>query len=72
MEEDNDGLKSLQNVKRKKTHLVYLYLWLAEGGAWSEMSLASSSLVVQDGKNSELSSKILKAEKFAREHVSVF
>ena len=35
------------------------------------MSLASSSLAVCDGKNSELSSKILKADEVACEHESV-
>ena len=46
-------------------------LWLAEGGAQSETSLASSSFAVHDGKNSELSSKILKADDVAHGHKSV-
>ena len=64
-------MKSLKNANRKKTHFIYLDLWLADGGAQSETSLASSSLAVHDGKKSELSSKILKADDVAHGHKSV-
>ena len=64
-------MRSLQYKKRTKTQLVYLHLWLAEGGVQSETSLASSSIAVCDGKNSELSSEILKADDVAHKHRSV-